>query len=126
MGTSCAKKAYHRPSIDPVDANNVRTHGVIHCDRIADARTTFSDGALSPTYDAAMVESGLPYDRDSAITDEDIDDPYTPQPRHTAWFRHNDEMLAKMQEHVRGTPGCRAISVFLAGTGFGGADYELI
>ena len=70
------------------------------------------------TYDAAMVESGLPYDRDFAITDDDIDDSYTPQPRHTGWFRHNDEMLAKMQEHVRGTPGCRAIGVFLAGTGF--------
>jgi hypothetical protein len=73
-----------------------------------------------------MVESGLPYDCDFAIAVNDIHNGYTPHPRHTGWFRHNDEMLAKMQEHVRWTPGCRAISVFLAGTGFGGADYELI
>lgn len=78
------------------------------------------------TYDAPMVESGLPYDRNFAATIDDIEDNYPPQSRHQGWFRHNDEMLANMQEHVRATPGCRAISVFLAGSMFGNADYELI
>ncbi len=72
-----------------------------------------------------MAGSGMPYRPDLAFTAE-IEDSYSSQPRDTGWFRWNDAVLDAVQRHARATPRCLAVSLLIAGTGFGDMDCELI